>query len=58
MQRGFKLVEYHKEFRINDLKLRIIPAGHILGSGLIEVSGEGKKLLYTGDLKSEEDKAS
>ena len=50
MQRGFKLVEYHKEFHINDLKLRIIPAGHILGSGLIEISGEGKKLLYTGDI--------
>jgi len=50
MQKSFKLVEYHKEFHINNLKLRIIPAGHILGSGLVEISGEGKKLLYTGDI--------
>ncbi len=50
MQRGFKLMEYHKEFQIKDIKVRLIPAGHILGSALIEISAEGKKLIYTGDI--------
>ncbi|MGC9129819.1 MAG: MBL fold metallo-hydrolase [Candidatus Micrarchaeia archaeon] len=50
MQKSFKLVEYHKEFQIKDLKIKLIPAGHILGSALVEIGGEGKKLIYTGDI--------
>ncbi len=50
MQKSFRLVEYHKEFKIKDFVLRFIPAGHILGSAAVEISAEGKKILYTGDI--------
>lgn len=50
LQRGYKIVEYHKEFSIKGLKLKLLPAGHILGSALIEVEGNGKRVLYTGDI--------
>ncbi|MEM3839214.1 MAG: MBL fold metallo-hydrolase RNA specificity domain-containing protein [Candidatus Micrarchaeaceae archaeon] len=50
MSKMHKLVEYHKEFKIKDLAVRLIPAGHILGSAMIEVSDGREKLLYTGDV--------
>ncbi|MGC8710120.1 MAG: MBL fold metallo-hydrolase RNA specificity domain-containing protein [Candidatus Micrarchaeia archaeon] len=50
LQRGYKIVEYHKEFSIKGLKVKLLPAGHILGSALTEVEGNGKRVLYTGDV--------
>src|SRR5271168_3166418 len=50
MQKRHRLVEYKEEFKINDLTIRLLPAGHILGSALIEVSDQKNKLIYTGDL--------
>ncbi len=50
MQRHSKLVGYHEEFKIKDLTLRLLPAGHILGSALTHVSDSKHSLLYTGDL--------
>jgi uncharacterized protein len=50
MQKHHRLMEYHQEFKINDLAIRLLPAGHILGSALIEVSDAKNKILYTGDL--------
>ncbi len=49
MMKMHKLVEYHKEFKIKDLTVRLVPAGHILGSAMIEVSDGKEKVLYTGD---------
>ncbi len=50
MQRHTRLMEFHQEFRINDLTLKFLPAGHILGSAMIEVSDGKNVLLYTGDI--------
>ncbi|MGC8662227.1 MAG: MBL fold metallo-hydrolase [Candidatus Micrarchaeia archaeon] len=50
MQKSFKLVDYHKEFKVKDFSIRLIPAGHILGSAAVDISAEGKKILYTGDI--------
>ncbi len=50
MQRHFKFVEYHSEFTINGLKLKLFPAGHILGSAITHVSDGKESLLYTGDI--------
>ncbi len=50
MQKHHRLVEYMHEFKINDLTLRLLPAGHILGSALIEVNDSKNRLVYTGDL--------
>ena len=45
-----KIVEYKKELKFRDLTIRFIPAGHILGSALIEVSDGRNRLIYTGDI--------
>ncbi|MEM3820360.1 MAG: MBL fold metallo-hydrolase [Candidatus Micrarchaeaceae archaeon] len=50
MQRHFTLVEYHKNFSIKNLRLRLMPAGHILGSAAIHIDDGSEKLLYTGDI--------
>ncbi|MCL4552955.1 MAG: MBL fold metallo-hydrolase [Candidatus Marsarchaeota archaeon] len=49
MSRKHKLVEYHQEFKIKDLTLKLIPAGHILGSAMVEISDGTERLIYTGD---------
>jgi hypothetical protein len=43
-------VEYYKEFRVKDLRIRLLPAGHILGSAMIEVTDGRDRLLYSGDI--------
>lgn len=47
--------EYQHEFIIGDFHIRLLDAGHILGSSMIEVllkdkKGEEKKIVFTGDL--------
>lgn len=49
MQKKHKIVEFGEEFRIKNLRFRLLTAGHILGSGMVEVSSSKEKLLYTGD---------
>ncbi len=56
MAAAFKLYDYRKEFRINELKLKFIPAGHILGSAMISVSDGKNTLLYTGDINTAKSK--
>ena len=43
-------VEYHKKFRLGDFEAEFFDAGHILGSSTIEISAEGKKIVFSGDL--------
>jgi hypothetical protein len=45
-----KMIEYHKEMKLRDLTIKFIPAGHILGSALIEVSDGKNRIVYTGDI--------
>lgn len=46
----FKPVEYNTEVVLDDLKFIFRDAGHILGSSIIEIFAEGKKLVFSGDL--------
>ena len=43
-------VEYHKEYKINDIKFVLRDAGHIMGSSFIELFVDGKKAVFSGDL--------
>lgn len=43
-------IPYHKTVEFKDLKFKFDEAGHILGSGFIEIWAENKHLLFTGDL--------
>lgn len=43
--------EYHEDFTVGQgLVARFLDAGHILGSSIVELSVDGKKLVYSGDL--------
>lgn len=44
------VLPYNKDVTIGDLTIRFRDAGHILGSAMLEVEHEGKKLAYSGDL--------
>ena len=48
--RHYRPEEYFREFRIKDIKVRLLPAGHILGSAMIELDDGKTRLLYTGDV--------
>ena len=43
-------VEYYRSFNIGDFKITFYNAGHILGSSIIAIEAEGKKVLFTGDM--------
>jgi hypothetical protein len=49
VNKHFKLIEYNQKFKIKGLELELIPAGHILGSAMIEISDQKHRLLYTAD---------
>lgn len=43
--------EYHKVEKITpNLSFRLLDAGHVLGSSMIEFTFNGKKIVFTGDL--------
>lgn len=42
-------VKYDEPFKIGDLRITFLDAGHIPGSAMIYIEGE-KKVLYTGDM--------
>ncbi len=46
----WKTIPYHTETKFKDFSLYIKDAGHILGSGMLEFTIEGKKIVFTGDL--------
>lgn len=47
---NWEVVSYQEKFRLGDLEVKLHEAGHILGSALVELWGENKHLLFTGDL--------
>lgn len=50
------LKEYHQSFKMGEVELRFIPAGHMLGSAQILMQYKGVSYLYTGDYKLSVDK--
>ncbi len=43
--------EYHEQFNVkDDVSVKFLDAGHILGSAMVELSREKKKFIFTGDL--------
>ena len=43
-------VDYHNAIRVADFEINFRDAGHVMGSAMVEISREGKKILFTGDL--------
>lgn len=47
----FEPINYHQEIKIdNNFSFKLLDAGHILGSAIVEVFLEGKKIVFSGDL--------
>jgi len=43
-------IEYYRDLNIGEAKITFYNAGHILGSSIIVVEADGKKIAFTGDL--------
>ena len=50
--RNFVDVEYRKSFRLHEAEITFYDAGHIPGSASILVETQGKRIFYTGDIKT------
>jgi len=46
----WKVIDYHQDLAIGPFIFRYRDAGHVLGSGMLEVIYNNKKILFTGDL--------
>ncbi len=44
-------LNFGQELFLEDFRIQLFPAGHILGSAMIRVEKDGISLLYSGDLK-------
>lgn len=52
----YRALEYEEVFQLpNDVELRLIPAGHILGSAQVVLTYWGGKIIISGDYKRSED---
>lgn len=47
---NWEVLPYGKDVVIGELSIRFRDAGHILGSAMLEIEHNGKKLVYSGDL--------
>lgn len=47
-------VDFRESFSYNDVKITFFDSGHIPGGSSILVETEGKRLLYTGDINTED----
>lgn len=46
----WKVIDYHQDLAIDPFIFRFRDAGHILGSGMLEIIYNNKKIVFTGDL--------
>ena len=46
----FRSVDYYKSQDIGGASARFLDAGHIIGSAMVELSIDGRRLLFTGDM--------
>lgn len=47
---SWKVLDYHQDLAIGPFVFRYRDAGHVLGSGMIELIYNNKKIIFTGDL--------
>ncbi len=46
----WEAVDYHNKVQLGDFEIIFREAGHVMGSAMVEISYNGKKILFTGDL--------
>jgi putative mRNA 3-end processing factor len=45
-------LDYNQEVKVKDINFRLLDAGHIPGSGMVDLEVNGKKILYTSDFNT------
>jgi metallo-beta-lactamase family protein len=50
VQAMWQVIDYHQDLAIGNFIFRYRDAGHVLGSGMLEIIYNNKKLIFTGDL--------
>lgn len=53
--KAFNIAGYKSAFKIKDIEILFLPAGHMLGSAMILMEYKNIKYLYTGDFKLQPD---
>jgi len=46
----WKTLDYHQPVTVDEFQVVFRDAGHVLGSSMVEITYNGKKFVYTGDL--------
>jgi metallo-beta-lactamase family protein len=46
----WEVIDYHQDLKIDNFIFRYRDAGHVLGSGMLEIIYNNKKIIFTGDL--------
>lgn len=46
----WKVIDYHQDLTVGPFIFRYRDAGHVLGSGMLEIIYNNKKIIFTGDL--------
>jgi putative mRNA 3-end processing factor len=54
----FQVTDYHQPVTFNDVRVTLLPAGHMLGSAQVLVTSGETSVLYTGDFKTQDDATS
>ncbi len=52
MLKSSKNLQYREPYMVNDTKVTLHESGHVVGGATVEVSYEGKKVFYTGDINT------
>jgi len=48
------ILDFGESLELHDMRIRLYPAGHVLGSSMILIEKAGGSLLYTGDFKMQQ----
>ncbi len=51
----YREIPYHHPFAVGGVEIRLVPAGHILGSAQVVMEYKGVRYLFTGDYKLQPD---
>lgn len=46
----WKGIDYHQTVEVGPFRVTLFNAGHILGSAIVQVEAEGKRIIFSGDL--------
>lgn len=55
---SFQSLEYGKTLQVDDVRITLFPAGHILGSAQVLLEYQGQRVIVSGDYKTEPDQTS